>query len=244
YRGKLLPEKSFDGVDEGESFRKGPYGSQRESHAAFAALVHLMDEQVGEIMDKIATLGLDENTLIIFSSDNGPHVEGGGDPDFFDSNGILRGYKRDLYEGGIRVPMIARWTGKIRAGAITEHISAFWDVMPTLAELLNQKTPEDIDGISYLPTLMGDKRKQKEHDHLYWEFHEMGGRMALRQGDWKLVQYNVGKTPAGKFELYNLKDDPSEEHDVAAGNPRKLEALKKIILSQHVPNRDFPFPLD
>lgn len=244
YRGKFLPEKHFAGVDEGETFRQGPYGSQPEAHAAFAAMVHLLDEQVGGIVEKVAALGLDENTLIIFSSDNGPHLEAGADPDYFDSNGILRGYKRDLYEGGMRVPMIARWTGKIKPGQVSQHISAFWDVMPTLADLLEIRLPKKTDGISYLPTLLGDPKNQKKHDHLYWEFHEMGGRMALRKGGWKLVQYDVGKNPPGAFELYNLEDDPSEINNLAKKYPKRVEELKTIMLSARVPNKDFPFPLD
>lgn len=241
YRGKFLPEKSFDGVDAGEKdFRNGPYGSQPEAHAAFAAMVHLMDEQVGSVMNKIHELGLDENTLIFFSSDNGPHVEAGADPDYFDSNGMLRGYKRDLYEGGIRIPLIARWTGGIKPGTVNDHISAFWDVMPTLADLLKIKIDHKIDGISFLPTLTGNKN-QKQHDHLYWEFHEQGGRMALRKGDWKLVQYNIEKNPQGPVELYNLRNDPSEKNDLAQKFPDEVKKLRKIMLAERVPSTLFPF---
>ncbi|MEM6804436.1 MAG: arylsulfatase, partial [Bacteroidota bacterium] len=196
YRGKFLPEKVYEGTDEGENYRNGPYGSQAESHAAFAAMIHLLDDLVGEIMDKVTELGLAENTLIIFTSDNGPHKEGGADPDYFDSNGIFKGYKRDLYEGGIRVPMIAKWTGKIKAGSASDHASAFWDVMPSLADLLGIAAPDNIDGISFLPTLLNEG-EQKKHEYLYWEFHEKGGRVALRKGDWKLIRYNVNKEPQG-----------------------------------------------
>jgi arylsulfatase A-like enzyme len=244
YRDKFLPEKSFQGVDSGDTFRKGPYGSQPEAHAAFAAMVHLIDEQVGSIVDKVAALGLDENTLIIFSSDNGPHVEGGGDPDFFDSNGILRGYKRDLYEGGIRVPMIARWKGTIAPDQVTGHVSAFWDMMPTFAELIKIKIDKKIDGLSYLPTLMGNRKQQKQHNHLYWEFHELGGRMAVRKGTWKLVRYDVTKDPPGEPELYNLKDDPSEKNNVAKKYPGKVDELKKIMRSERVPSEVFPLAID
>lgn len=241
YTGKFLPEKSFKGVDQGDQFRKGPYGSQAEGHAAFAAMINLLDDQVGEIISKIQELGIDENTLIIFSSDNGPHQEGGADPEFFDSNGILRGFKRDLYEGGMRVPMIARWKGRIKPGTVSNHISAFWDVMPTVADLLEIKIKDKIDGISFLPTLMGKTRDQKQHDYLYWEFHELNGRLALRKGDWKLVQYNVSKSPAGSFELYNLKNDPAENTDLALKHPDKVAALKKIMLSERVPSDVFKF---
>jgi arylsulfatase A-like enzyme len=242
YRGKFLPEKNFDGVDAGEEgFRDGPYGSQAESHAAFAAMVHIMDEQVGAIVARVSALGLDDNTLIIFTSDNGPHVEGGADPDYFDSNGLLRGYKRDLYEGGIRVPMIARWKGVIEPGTQSDHVSAFWDVMPTFADLLNIETKRKTDGISFLPVLMGRKEKQQQHDHLYWEFHEQGGRRALRQGDWKLVQYNLDKKPQGPLELYNLKSDPSETKDLSKEFPERVEQLKAIMLDQHSPSEAFKF---
>ena len=241
YRGKFPPEKTFEGVDDGDTFRKGPYGSQPEAHAAFAAMIHLMDDQVGSIMDKVAALGLDQNTLIIFASDNGPHTEGGADPDYFDSNGILKGYKRDVYEGGIRVPMIARWSGKIMPARISDHVSAFWDVMPTFAELLNIRIRNDIDGVSFLPTLLGDPEKQKQHKYMYWEFHELGGRRALRAGDWKLVQYNVLKDTPGSLELYDLKNDPSEKDNVAAKFPEKVRELKKIMLRERIPAADFPF---
>jgi arylsulfatase A-like enzyme len=241
HRGKYLPERIFNGTDEGERFRKGAYGSQAESHAAFAAMINLMDDQVGEILSKLEELHLDKNTIIIFTSDNGPHQEGGADPDFFDSNGILKGYKRDLYEGGIRVPMIVRWPGVIKGGVITDHVSAFWDVMPTVADIIDAKVPEEVDGISFLPTLTGQNAKQKKHDHLYWEFHELGGRMALRKGDWKLIQYNVNKIPAGQFELYNLKDDPSEENNLAMKYPDKVKALKGIMLTARIPSEIFRF---
>ncbi|HET9486371.1 MAG TPA: arylsulfatase [Chryseosolibacter sp.] len=244
YRGKFLPEKSFQGVDAGDTFRKGPYGSQPEAHAAFAAMVHLIDVQVGNILDKVAALGLDENTLIIFSSDNGPHVEGGADPDFFDSNGILRGYKRDLYEGGIRVPMIARWKRTIEPGQVTDHVSAFWDMMPTFAELTKIKIDKKIDGLSFLPTLLGNSKQQQQHHHLYWEVHELGGRMALRKGPWKLVRYDVAKDPPGEPELYNLKDDPSEKNNVAKKYPRKVDELKTIMRAERIPSELFPLAID
>ncbi len=134
FRGKFLPEKSYQGVDSGSSFRLGPYGSQPEAHAAFAAMIKELDDYVGDLLSKLKELGLEKNTIVIFASDNGPHMEGGADPDYFDSNGDLRGYKRDMYEGGIRTPMIVRWPGKVKAGSHNDHISAFWDIMPTFAD--------------------------------------------------------------------------------------------------------------
>lgn len=245
HRGKFLPEKEYQGVDAGEpKFRKGPYGSQAESHAAFAAMIDVMDEQVGDIYAKIAALGLEENTIIIFSSDNGPHLEGGADPDYFDSNGILRGYKRDVYEGGIRVPMIARWKGVIKPGSETSHPSAFWDVLPTFAELLKVNAPKNLDGISYLPTLKGEAKRQKRHDYLYWEFHERGGRRALRQQQWKLVQLDLKAKPPGAFELYDLSKDPGETNNLAAKYPARVKAMAKVMSAARTPSKDFPFPAD
>lgn len=239
FRGKFLPEKAFSGVDDGERFRTGPYASQEESHAAFAAMVTLLDDMVGEVMEKVHMLGLDENTIIIFTSDNGPHVEGGADPDYFNSNGNLRGYKRDLYEGGIRVPMIARWTGHITAGATTDHVSAFWDVMPTVADLLDTEVTIPTDGISFLPVLLGDTANQRQHKSLYWEFHEQGGRTGVRAGDWKLVQYNAWSDPPGAVQLYNLRNDESEQHDVAEEFPEKVNELKAVMASQRTPSPVF-----
>lgn len=227
YRGKFTPEKVYDGVDDGERLKLGPYGSQPESHAAFAAMVNYLDDQVGELIDKLKDLGLDKNTVIMFTSDNGPHMEGGADPDYFDSNGILKGYKRDLYEGGIRVPMIVWWPQKVEGGLQTDHVSAFWDVMPTIADIVGIDKPANIDGLSFLPTLLG--QPQEKHDYMYWEFHEKGGRQALRQEEWKLVRYNVNIEPQGQYELYNLKDDAGEENDLAKIHPDQVEELKSLL---------------
>ena len=238
FRDKFLPEKSFPGVDSGPKYRQGPYGSQPETHAAFAAMVTLLDDQVGEIVAKLKKLGLDKNTIIIFSSDNGPHKEGGADPDYFDSNGPFRGYKRDLYEGGIREPMIVRWPGKIKPGRTTGLISAFWDVMPTVMEAAGSKAPKGIDGISFLPTLMG--RKQSGHQYLYWEFHELGGRVALRMGKWKAVQYNLDKVLKGSMELYDLSKDPGEKNNLAAAFPGIVKKMNIVMKSSHTPSKVFP----
>lgn len=239
FRGKFLPEKEYKGTDDGEKFRLGPYGSQAESHAAFAGMVNLLDEQVGEVMNLVEELGISDNTLIIFTSDNGPHLEGGADPDYFDSNGPLTGYKRDLYEGGIRVPMIASWPGTIQSGSTSEHISAFWDVMPTVAELAGANTPDGIDGISFLPTLLG--QPQEHHEYLYWEFHERGGRMALRKGDWKVVQYDVKKDPDGPVELYDLSDDIGEKNDLSSQHPELVKELTTLMKNARTENEVFTF---
>ncbi|HMJ67392.1 MAG TPA: arylsulfatase [Cyclobacteriaceae bacterium] len=240
YRGKLEPERSYKGVDEGKTFRDGPYGSQPETHATFAAMISLLDVQVGEIMTKLRELGLEENTIIIFTSDNGPHVEGGADPEYFDSNGILKGYKRDLYEGGIRVPMIVRWPERIAAGTRTDHVSAFWDVVPTIADIVAANVKQT-DGISFLATLLGDSSRQVKHNFLYWEFHEKDGRRAVRRGNWKLVQYEVNKDTAGSFELYDLAIDPGEESDMAPEFPEVVEQLKSIMNREHRESAAFPY---
>ena len=236
--GKFNPEMAYKAKDNSKGLKKGEYSSQPHCHAAFAAMITLLDDQVGEIVSKIKALGLENNTLIIFTSDNGPHKEGGADPDYFNSNGSLHGYKRDLYEGGIRVPMIAKWKGKIKEGSKTNHVSAFWDVMPTLAELEDAKINTAIDGISFLPTLLKNGA-QKKHKYLYWEFHELEGRQALRQGNWKLIKYNVLKN--GKYQLYNLKNDISETHDLASKMPKKVAKLSKILESSRTESDVFKF---
>ena len=179
--------------------------------------------------------------MIIFTSDNGPHQEGGADPEFFDSNGPLKGFKRDLYEGGIRVPMIASWKGKIEAGSTSDHISAFWDVMPTIAELAEVQTPQDIDGISFLPTLLGNKDQQKKHEHLYWEFHERGGRIAVRKGEWKAVKYKVGENPDALPELYNLANDIGETNNVADEYPEITREMDSLMRVSRTPSPVFRF---
>ncbi len=241
FRGQFEPEKSYEGVDDGERFRQGPYGSQPEAHAAFAAMVTLLDDQVGEIVDKVKALGLEENTLIIFSSDNGPHLEGGADPDFFDSNGPLKGYKRDLYEGGIRVPTVAWWPGKIEAGRTTDHLSAFWDFLPTACEVAGVAQPENIDGISYLPTLLG--QDQPKHEYLYWEFHEKGGRLAVRKGKWKAVKYDVLKNPDQPIELYDLSVDIGEENDVADAHPEVVAEMAALMKQSRTESEVFNFDM-
>ena len=236
--GKFEPEKAFLGYDEGEGYRNGKYESQTYPHAAFVAMISLLDNQVGEIVKKVKDLGLEENTIFIFTSDNGPHQEGGADPDYFDSNGILKGYKRDLFEGGIRVPMIARWKGKIKAGTQTDHVSAFWDVMPTLADILKVELKAKTDGISFLPTLL-DAGKQINHDYLYWEFHELKGRQAIRKDQWKLVKYKVKETP--EYFLFDLSLDPSETKDLSNERPEKLVELKKILETARTESETFKF---
>lgn len=243
FRGKFAPEKAFKGTDDGPTFRMGPYGSQPEGHAAFAAMVTELDDYVGELLSKLKELGLEENTIVLFASDNGPHLEAGADPDFFNSNGNLKGYKRDMYEGGIRTPLIARWPGRIQEGSRSEHISAFWDVMPTFAEITGASVPENIDGISFLPSLLGKKQK-KQHEYLYWEFHEQGGKIGIRMGDWKAVRRNYDKTPMGATEIYNLKEDIGETNNVAEQHPDIVKKMEDIMKEAHNPSEVFPFSTD
>jgi len=228
YRGRFLPESSYKGTDGGSGFRTGSYGSQPEAHAAFAAMVNVMDDDIGELVAKLEELGISENTLIIFSSDNGPHREGGHDPDYFNSSGSQRGFKRDLYEGGIHVPMFAIWPGRVGPGSETDHLSAFWDVLPTMAELTGQPVPANCDGISFLPTLLGEEG-QRQHGYLYWEFHERGGRVALRQGKWKAIRYNVSQAANSPLELYDLSVDPAEASNIANQHPEVVARLDALI---------------
>jgi arylsulfatase A-like enzyme len=229
------PETPWKGVDDGPNYRKGPYGSQEYPHAAFAAMVTRLDNAVGDVLCALEKYGIAENTLVIFTSDNGTHMEGGADPEFFDSNGPFRGYKRDLYEGGIRVPTIAWWPGTVEQGTTSDHVSAFWDMFPTFAELAGGEVPKGIDGISMVPALTG-KEQQEQHAWLYWEFFEKEGRVALREGDWKAVRYNVIEDPDSRIELYNLAEDPGETTNVVEAYPeveRRLDALLRTARTEH-----------
>jgi len=241
YNGKF-PETPFQGVDSGTNYKRGGYGSTSHPKADFAAMVTRLDAYVGDIMAELKALGLDKNTVVMFSSDNGPHREGGADPDFFNSYGPLRGVKRDLYEGGIRIPMIAWYPEKIKAGSVTDHVSAFWDVMPTFAELTGTKAAEHTDGISFLPTLLG-KRTQTKHDFLYWEFHELGGKIAVTKGDWKAIWLNVNNPEKTTVELYDLSKDVHEDNNLAQQHPEIIAELDLLMRKLHVDSEAFPFPL-
>ncbi len=238
YKNKF-PEQAYNGNDYGPRAKKGGYTSQALPHATFAAMVSRLDAYVGEVMALLKQLDLDNNTLVIFTSDNGPHVEGGADPAFFNSAGGLRGVKRDLYEGGIREPFIARWPGKIKPGSTSGFVGAFWDIMPTLAAITGAKLAGPTDGISFLPELTG--KKQVTHKYLYWEFHENGGRQAVRKGNWKAIRLNVFNESATTLELYDLATDPQEKNNLAAENPKLVKELTKIMESSHVESAIFPF---
>ena len=231
------PEIPHKGTDSGPDFRKGGYMSQDHPRATHAAMVKRIDVYVAQILNKLEEQGLLENTLIIFTSDNGPHREGGGDPDFFNSNGIYRGYKRDLYEGGIRVPTIISWHEKVAEGEESNFPFAFWDYLPTFAEILKTDLQGETDGISILPTLIGDG-EQAKRDYFYFEFQEMGGRQAVIKDDWKLLHLNI--RDEGRFELYNIASDPSENHNIIAQFPDKADQLKTIMIQARREDPNWP----
>ncbi len=233
-------EKTFSGQEPSR------YNPTNYAHAEFAAMIARLDQQVGEIMEKLEEKGLADNTILIFTSDNGPHEEGGGDPGFFNRDGLLRGLKRSTHEGGIRIPFIVRWPGHVEAGSVSHQPFAFYDLMPTFCDIAgisdfpeayrNKRLKNDwFDGISILPTLTG-KGQQQQHDHLYWEFHETD-MIGVRMGQWKLV------VERGKCRLYDLSNDLHEDHNVATEYPDIVRQMKAFIHRDHTPNELFPVTL-
>lgn len=240
YKGKFCQEKTYGG-DASSRYNPTQYG-----HAEFAAMITRLDVQVGEILAKLKEKGLDENTIVIFTSDNGPHEEGGADPAFFNRDGVLKGTKRSTHEGGIRVPFIVRWPGTVPAGVVSDHQLAFYDLMPTFCDLagvedyVSKYSNPDLandyfDGISFLPTLTG-KGEQEKHDFLYWEFHETN-MMGLRMGNWKLVVKN------GTCSLYDLATDVHEDTNVASKYPDIVNKMKEIIRREHTDSQLFKVTL-
>ena len=214
----------------------------------FAAMVSRMDRDMGRLMQLLKELQIDERTIVFFTSDNGPHNEGGHDHAFFDSNGPLKGFKRSMHEGGIRVPMLVRWPGKIQPGSVTDHPSAFWDFLPTACELAEAKAPEELggdtsdssgtDGISYLPTLLGNSQDQKAHEYLYWASQEGDTSIGVRLGKWKLVQYRAKRkgpdatqdaSSSNDWRLYDLTVDLGEENDLAKEHPEVVEKIQGLL---------------
>jgi arylsulfatase A-like enzyme len=212
-----LPHGNFEVPDD------APYGDRDWPPVVknIASMVTRLDASVGAIVDRIKRYNLSENTLVLFSSDNGP---GGVARKAFNSSGPFRGIKRDMYEGGIRVPLIARWPGRIKPG-VTDQVCASWDLLPTAADLLDAPAPSGVDGISFLPTLLGQPSKQKQHDFLYWEFYERGFQQAVRMGDWKAVRLKPG-TP---LELYDLAKDPGEKQNIATDNTGVVSKIEDIL---------------
>lgn len=209
-----------------------------QQHAQFAAMVARLDKYVGEVAAAVKEKGIADNTLIIFTSDNGPHKENGGDPEFFNSNGDYKGIKRDLYEGGIRVPFIAYWPGKIKPSVINQP-AALWDMYSTFLQLAGVQFKNKIDGVSLVPTLLNNA-KQKQHKYFYWEFHENEGRQAVRWGNWKGVRFAVNKNSNAPIELYNLKNDPQELNNVALQNPAVVKKIEGFMMKAHQQNPDWP----
>ena len=225
----------------------GAYATQTwpNPEKGFAAMIELLDATVGKIQGKLAQLDLSENTIVVFTSDNGPHQEGGHQADFFNSNGPLRGMKRDLYEGGLRVPTIFSWPGMIARKSSTQHLSAFWDILPTFCEIAGVAIPPDTDGISFLPTLLGDPEKQEHHSYLYWEFYGRGGKQAILKDEWKLIKSNlVGSANEVTAELYNLVEDPSETYNQAKDQPEKVAELEQVLKTARVPLPGAPLVVD
>lgn len=241
YKKKFFEDKTWGG-QEGSR-----YNAVVHTHAQFAAMITRLDAYVGEILRTLDEQGLAENTLVIFTSDNGPHEEGGADPAFFNRDGKLRGVKRQCYEGGIRIPFIARWKGRIKEDVTSDLPFAFYDLMPTFCDVagvrnfpkryVNKKKAIDyFDGISIFPTLMSEEKAQKKHPHLYWEFAETN-QIAVRMGDWKLIVIR------GVPHLYNLATDLHEDKDIAQEHPEIVEQMVKIIYQEHVDNPLFPITM-
>ncbi|KAA6430314.1 arylsulfatase [Rufibacter glacialis] len=223
----FAPEKAHPA---GQHYRAQPFPK-----AAYAAMVTSIDDYVGQILRKLEERGLTENTLVIFTSDNGTHVEGGRKMEdamqVFQSSGLLRGVKRDLYEGGIRVPFLVSWKGHVKPGTTSTYLGAFWDILPTFAALAGAPTPAGIDGLSFLPDLLGKKMK-KQHEVLYWEFGEGGFKQAVRKGDWKAIRFYKDGRPT-RTELYRLDKDLGEKQDLAASNVQKVKEMEALMDQQH-----------
>ncbi|MEM7672930.1 MAG: arylsulfatase [Verrucomicrobiota bacterium] len=231
YRGKVGADTP---VERGK--RKG---LSEEPKATFAGMVSRFDWEIGEIVSQLKKLGILENTVIMFSSDNGPHGEGGQNPKWFNSGGGLRGMKRDLFEGGLRVPMIVRWDGHVAPGSETDHLSAFWDILPTLCEIAQIEAPSDTDGISFLPTLLGDVDSQKQHEYLYWEFHEGVGSRAALTHRWKAVQRHMNKPKIGQIMLFDIQADPAEQNDLSVAHPEIVEHFVSLFEEAHTPTESY-----
>jgi arylsulfatase len=218
------------------NWRETPYSGESylphpTPRACYAAMITFLDKQVGRLMNRLKKQGIDSNTIVFFTSDNGTtYLKQQVDYEFFESVGAFRGLKGSLHEGGIRVPMIARWPGKIKPGSITNHLSAHYDVMATLAELIDAKVPKDTDGVSFLPTLVSRSKEQQSHEYLFWDYAGYGGQLAVRMGKWKGIKKNLKSNPNAAIEIYDLENDPSEQNDVAWKNPEVAERIEAIML--------------
>jgi len=200
-----------------------------------AAMITRLDADVGKLLAKLKELGIEKNTVVLFSSDNGPHREGGNTIEFFASSGPFRGFKRSLTDGGIRVPAIVRWPGMVKAGTTSEHVWAFWDVFPTLCDIAGSDAPKNLDGVSFLPTLTR-KGEQKSHEFLYWEFHEGGTTQAVRHGNWKAIR----PAPGAALELYDVTKDNGEKTNVAKDNPVVVAKIEAYLKTARTESKDWP----
>lgn len=239
YLALTAPHANNEGKQNGiEVISDAPYTDKPwpQNEKNKAALVAWLDGAVGRVMESLKEAGIDQDTLVLFTSDNGPHKEGGSDPAFFKASGPLRGIKRDLYEGGIRVPFIARWPGKIAAGVTSDAQFAFWDFLPTAAELAgaSDKVPPKLDGISFVPTLLG--KPQTPHEYLYWEFHERGFTQAIRAGNWKAVRHGT----TAPIELYDLSKDLGEASNVTGEHPQVVARMQTLFSQARVDSPEFP----
>lgn len=221
------------------------YKTQESPRACYASMVSEVDKNVGQVLEMLKKRGQLDNTLVIFSSDNGVHNVGGYDGTFFNSNGPFRGHKRDLYEGGVRTPFVASWPAVIKAGTETDHISTFWDFLPTVCDIADAEVPAGVDGISYLPTLKQKDSKQKKHKSIYYEFFEQGGKQAIIKDGWKLVRLNLSKKPELlKEQLFYLPDDIAEKNDLAAKHPEKVKELRQAAKKERTKSNEFKFKKD
>lgn len=234
--------KKYRGDVTEEAYEHKGYLPYPEPRAGYAAMISHMDRDIGDIMDRLKSHGLTDNTLVIFTSDNGPTYDrlGGSDSVYFESAGPFEGRKGQLTEGGIRVPLVAQWPDRIKPGQTTDHISAFWDIFPTLCDAAGISTNSEIDGVSFLPCMTGGK--QAEHEFLYWEFPGYGGQQAVRMGKWKALRRGLHRKPETPFQLFDVTDDPQEANDLASEFPEVIAKVETICKEEHENSDLFPFP--
>jgi len=242
YLAYTIPHSKLQIPDEDPNYLMYQNTVWPEAQKKHAGMISLLDQDVGGIMDLLKELKIDERTLVVFTSDNGPHSEGGAKPEFFNDSGPLRGIKRSMYEGGIRVPFIAWWPGVIAPGQTSAHVAAHWDLMPTACELAGVEPPANSDGISYVPLLKGDNAHQKVHKYVYFELHSPD-RRGVRSGDWVAVQNRTTRSDpdADPIELFNLNEDLAQKHNLAASYPEKVSEFRQMIREAHVPSEEFSF---
>ena len=237
YLAVTLPHANNEATrDTGNGQEVPDYGIYSDKHwpdpdKGQAAMISRLDRDIGSLLARLKEYGIDNNTLVVFSSDNGPHHEGNNNPDLFLPGGPLRGMKRSLYEGGVRVPLVARWPGRIKKGTLSNHVGYFGDLFATVCEFTGQKLPAGLDSISFLPDLLGRTAKQARHDFIYWEFYEQGGRQAVRFGNYKAIREPMF---TGKVSLYDLQQDIGETHDIAMRHSDLVAKATRMMDQAHV----------